>query len=841
MRIVYNEEFLFNQVDKERQKVYFERIKELADHLKDVEGPIPKNVIDYFKIKKMKGTNKIFKFYLNNQDGARCLFMYEEKDNEIFEDENGIILLRAVSHDEQGIIGKKLDNKFKLFEDYLILDKENNQDNTLSELELENELGKKYFKTIHYDSITLDDFINKMKDADKKGVFKLSNDQQKALNSQGPVFIRGSAGSGKTLVIVSRALKNAHNNINQAYFTFTEMLKDTAKNLYVEHENMRGIVGKTSFYSIHKYFLDELKLKEYSYFSFQKFKRWYESNKFSYRSDLNKIDIVLLWTEIRGLIKGYVGKDYYRISIINNITNILSNNEVTSLENQKIIKRVGNTFDKVLIIDSKRLYERYKGTRLHYFLINNDTKEILLDEESYINNLVDRYSPFTKAEKKTIYNFVKNEYQKYLNDNNLFDDNDLARLMINKINVQDIKIFDHMLIDEVQDLTEMQIIALIRLTHNVENVVMAGDISQVINPTFFEKGRTGLIFRNLFNVYLNNNVELKENYRNNENIVQVITKLLDIRQDKLGTYTDDIRETSVNLNKSEGLPIYINLTKKEILKQLHTWIGVPKVAIITANHEEKEKLMDLLNVENETNIYTVHEIKGQEFSKILCYNIATTHEKEWEQIMHGEIEKGGDLVSQYKYYFNLLYVAMTRGIVNLYYYEENKKLLLINQIIDLFEQIDINTLEALDVSVYDSQEGRLGQAEEYFNERDYRRAKTMYLRLNNREMVQISDAYYDLESGNIEEGLLKLIPFQDRMKEGLKYIDKEKYKFLYLIYSYNTNQISIEEVDNIVRNQSIINMAKKYREITSNYAYVLKNAIILMQDLKLYQISKGDL
>lgn len=52
MRIVYNEEYLFNQVDKERQKVYFERIKELADHLKDVEGPIPKNVIDYFKIKK---------------------------------------------------------------------------------------------------------------------------------------------------------------------------------------------------------------------------------------------------------------------------------------------------------------------------------------------------------------------------------------------------------------------------------------------------------------------------------------------------------------------------------------------------------------------------------------------------------------------------------------------------------------------------------------------------------------------------------------------------------------------------------------------------------------------
>lgn len=835
MRIIYNVEELFKNVNEDKQKIYFKRIKELADALKDITGPIPKKIIDFFKIKKMQGTSSIFKFYLNNKDGARCLFMYEEKDHEVFENENGLILLRAVNHEDQGIIGRRLDGNLKPFEDFLIL---NDDTQVAHEKLIIDELGKHYLKTIHHDAITLDNFITKMRNNDKRGIFKLSKDQIIALEAPGPLFIRGSAGSGKTLVIISKALKNAHSQITQAYFTYTDMLKDSAKELYLEHENMNGLVGETNFYSIHKYFLDELGLKEFNYFSFARFKTWYENEKFSYRPELSKFDLVQLWTEIRGLLKGYIGKDYYRISTVDGLDKIITSKEIIDLENRGILKRINNSTSRVNIIDSQSLFNQYQGTKLHDYLVSIDINEPVLDRFSYFDNIVERYSPFNRKEKEIIYKFVVSDYQKYLTENNYYDDNDLARLMIDKIKTGTTKKFDHMLIDEVQDLTEMQIISLIRLTNNINNITMAGDNSQVINPTFFEKGRTGLIFRNLFNEKLNNDVTLKENYRNNKNIVEVITKLLDVRQDKIGTYSEDIREVSVNLNKKDGLPIFVDLDDIEIITQLNTWVDVPKVAIITANQEEKQKLINILKVEGETNIYTVHEVKGQEFDKILCYNIESSHQKEWDQIMSGNLEKGSDLVTNYKYYFNLLYVAMTRGVVNLYFYESIKDSLLINEIINLFETIDTNTLEALDVSNYDSSDNRLKQAEKYFNERDYSRAKTMYMRLNNKRMVQLSDSYFELDSGDVEIGLLKLLDFEERMIDAIEYIDKDKYLLLYILYNYQTNKIDIKTVNQLVNNQSLINMTLKYKDKADNYYSLLSLSIKTMTDLKLYRISE---
>src|SRR5690554_3562158 len=316
--------------------------------------------------------------------------------------------------------------------------------------------------------------------------------------------------------------------------------------------------------------------------------------------------------------------------------------------------------------------------------------------------------------------------------------------------------------------------------------MMAGDISQVINPTFFQRGRTGLIFKNIFNSSLKENIVLYENYRNSENIVFVIQKLLQIRQNKLGKYSDDIYEKSVQLNKKEGLPIFINLSKEKVLKNIASWIDVPKVAIIVPDDETKNYLLKKFNVEGETNIYSVHEIKGQEFSKVLTYNIISNHYDKWEYIMSGNVDKGSDLVNQYRYYFNLLYVAITRGRENLFMFEDNKNCQIIKEIIHLFLTIDETTLDVLDVSDYDTTHSRLEQAQTYFNERDYLRAKTMYMRLNNKKMTEISSAYYNLEINNIEEALLELLPYEERLVDALGFIDKNKYLLLYGIYYHRT-------------------------------------------------------
>ena len=93
-------------------------------------GIISKSVIDQFKLKKDERYETIFKFYLGN-DGTRCLLKYESSDPQIFQSEAGIVLLRAVYHDDQSKYGKALDKKYINYEKYILLENDSIEGNDL--------------------------------------------------------------------------------------------------------------------------------------------------------------------------------------------------------------------------------------------------------------------------------------------------------------------------------------------------------------------------------------------------------------------------------------------------------------------------------------------------------------------------------------------------------------------------------------------------------------------------------------------------------------------------------------------------------------------------------------
>ena len=846
MRIMYNPNYLFNNVSVQDKKKYFKRISSLANDLENIEGNIPPHIINKYRMKKMRGTKSIFKFYLDNTSGARCIFKYEDNDTQIFNNEKGILLLRAVDHDEQGIIGRELDKEFFDLEMFLAFDEtygdsDNlfNDDKLLSIEQMENNIKEDFIATYSLDEFSsFIDVSDKMHEIDDRAIYRLSDNQLNALDLKGPVFLKGSAGSGKTLVEISKALKNAHFDSRQGYFTFTPLLKETASDLYKKYQKMDGIKGTVEFYVMKDYMLNELGLSDFNYFSFEMFNQWFNKEKFNVKYQwLNNIDVVLLWTEIRGLIKGFAGNNDYRILTSSKFNDLLKKEQINDLLNARIIERSEDSKSRYHIIDEIELYNRLAYSPLHDHLKANSTKLPLLDKYSYVDSLTERYSPFDKKTRGLILDFTKRYYQKHLEDNKLYDDNDLARMLIDKVNNNDVVKFDYILVDELQDLTEMQIIALSLLAKDKTNIMLAGDISQVINPTFFARGRTGLIYRNHFNLELNESVVLNENYRNSDNIVKVIQKLLEVRQDKLGTYSDDIKEVSVELDKKEGLPIFIDMKKDKMLDNLASWIDVPKVAVIVPSTKIKQELLNQYNEGEETNIYSVQEIKGQEFSKIITYNIVSNHKDIWDRIMKEKLDKGSDLISQYRYYFNLLYVAVTRGRENLFMYEENKNSLIMNEIINLFEIIDDTNLDVLDVSAYDTENIRKEQAQSYFNQRDYLRAKNMYLRLNNKTMSQISNAKHNLEIGNIEDALVELLAYEDHMRDALSYIDKEKHPLLYAVYSYEFNINTIYDLNDLLGDKSIIKLAFKYRNY-NNYEILLEKSLRLLSRIKTYRINQ---
>ena len=840
MRLYYNPELLFKEVDATKVQTYYKRILELCGAIDKAKSLTPE-IINQFKFKKMRGTDSIFKFYLNNQDASRCLVKYESRDDQIFDspDEPGLILLRAVSHDEQGQVARAIQNDpLNDFQQFLLKPDEEDQSIIGDESIVANNLGKQYLKqlTIHHDEVSVEKMLQEMSDTSHKAIYKLSENQLLSLYADGPVFLMGSAGSGKTLVEICKALKNAHQPIQQGYFTFTPLLRETAENLYKKYQSLKGITGTTEFHTIRNYFLDLLKIPDTKHFSFEKFLVWYKEKKKNPNKNFNfiwKTDPVELWTEIRGIIKGYLGHSVFRIQdFVNN--DYLSNQEVDDLIQRGILVRSKQNSQRYKISNPDALNDFIKWnskTKLRTHLDALMYQEAMLDEESYVSDMKEHYSAFNKDERKFIYDFVRKEYSHYLTQNDLYDDNDLARLVLIKIKTNQLSpMFDRLLIDEVQDLTEMQIFTLIHLCKNPSDIFMAGDVSQVINPTFFHKGRIGFIYQNHFSIDKVEVLQLNENYRNSHSIVKVLEELLRLRRATIGTYSYDIEEVATSLEKKEGLPVYVDIPSEELKDIMLYWVNVPSVAIIVPTLSIKQEISQYM-VENKrkittskidkvidiVNIYTVQEIKGQEFEKIISYNMASYYQDSWDEIMNQNVKKGTDDALQYRFYFNTFYVALTRARNNLYLYEQNKNLKIVDQLKPLFDEIKEAASEMMDVSSFDTIEKQIEQAETFFKAQDYDKAYRMYMKANNRKMARISTGFHLLTSGvekKVQTGFLFLYDSPEFDDQASRFARDEKYWLFKALIDMRHDALQEEDYLELAKGKNIASEVKKIMELT---------------------------
>lgn len=813
MRVIYNPNEFLKKFKLDQRQLYFNRIFEFIMDLKH-EKEITRNLIDKYKIKKITNTEEIYKYYLDNK-GMRLLFKYEPRDNQIFKTDSGIILLAVTNHDDQGKVGRYYDKKTLNFDKFIESDAYDEELSLISSQEFEEYLGHNYMKTLPFNFERFEEFYEKVVDDDAKAIYKLSEDQLVSLNSEGPLFLLGCAGSGKTLVEISKSLANANSKLKQAYFTFTPLLRDTAQNIYDKYKNCDGIVGTTEFFSLEEFFLKELKISPNQYFQFERFKNWFKKEGFlSKYKWTRKIDVVDLWSEIRGLVKGYIGNDFFRFKTLILNSKVIHEKGFDELIEKKILicePDMANTF---FINDSEKLNDRLpKLPKLSDHIRKIEFKEYqLLDEKSYVNHMNEKYTQYDKETRHEIYKFVEKHYQKHLNENKLYDDNDLARLLINKIDLNKGKKYDYLFVDELQDLSELQVFALAKLVHNPKNILMSGDVAQTINPTFFKRGRIGLIFKNRFNVSYKK-YELSENFRNSEQIVELVSKIIDIRIQKLGNDKDDIREKSTNLDRDDGLPFYLKTNRNHIETIMTTWLHIPKVAIIVSNEESKSHLRDVYNLRKteETNIYTVQEIKGQEFDKILTFNIISDFADEWKTIMNAEIDKKGDLVYKYRYYFNLLYVAITRGRKNLFFFEEKQDLEIIKEIIDYFDIVDKNYEQILNLEGYDTDENKLNQALEHFKNEDYERAKTFYLQLNDRKNAQICTAYSFIKKGEFKKGIIGLYINKNHWEKAFEYATTKDTLLLKVLLAVKLKNLNLDEIINVLGNNKIKDLLVEYK------------------------------
>ena len=198
-------------------------------------------------------------------------------------------------------------------------------------------------------------------------------------------------------------------------------------------------------------------------------------------------------------------------------------------------------------------------------------------------------------------------------------------------------------------------------------------------------------------------------------------------------------------------------------------------------------------------ILTIAEIKGLERDTILLYNIVSDNDEKWRLFESTyQNKKEADENSIYRYYFNLLYVGITRAKQNLFVIEDKNIITFSKFFQENFNcqsaQETINSLAKIISKIEYTQSEYLNRIEEFLNREQYDNA-----RLNAEKLTD------DIEK---ENALFKISVYENHVSKnqnreaGIRFwergmLDEAKKQFL-----LSKDKVLIDLIDAISQNDS---------------------------------------
>ena len=287
-------------------------------------------------------------------------------------------------------------------------------------------------------------------------------------------------------------------------------------------------------------------------------------------------------------------------------------------------------------------------------------------------------------------------YQKYLENNNLYDDNDLAYFVLLNIDkVLEDGSFKNIIVDEFQDMTERQVHTIVKLTNGGVAHIF-GDFEQTINPTFLQ-------MENVETIYMVNDINdyekqiLSSSFRYSQAICRELEALREKGKKLFGTedmsgYLPLVSNASKEFETGGNLLLNFN-KGKELLKDIAK-AKLQNIMYIVSDNAAKQELINDFKVQADK-VFTVSESKGREEDFVVVYKLCTSKAAEYEGIFSDDYQysRAGRI------FYNQLYVGITRCKVNFLEIEDDTKLghntiknltdliaVLLDENIDLFKE-----------------------------------------------------------------------------------------------------------------------------------------------------------
>jgi len=271
--------------------------------------------------------------------------------------------------------------------------------------------------------------------------------------------------------------------------------------------------------------------------------------------------------------------------------------------------------------------------------------------------------------------------------------------------------YDFIVVDEVQDLTNIQMQLILKSLRDPAGFILCGDSNQIVHPNFFSWSKIKSFFyrqdgsapqADLIRI-------LNTNYRNSPQVTEVANRVLKIKCARFGS-VDKESNYLVESNAHNTGEVILLQDEEGIRAELDRKTRQStRFAVIVMHPEDKATAKACFATPL---VFSVQEAKGLEYENIVLYNFTSKEEKRFREITrgveHGDLQQGltfartkdksDKSLEIYKFHINALYVAITRAVRNIYLIEKTTKQRLFD-LLDLRPSQDGLQLEKQDSSL----------------------------------------------------------------------------------------------------------------------------------------------
>jgi GTPase SAR1 family protein len=290
-----------------------------------------------------------------------------------------------------------------------------------------------------------------------------------------------------------------------------------------------------------------------------------------------------------------------------------------------------------------------------------------------------RQSIFSVDQRDKLYDLFE-KYRTWLSETKLYDLNLVAQEWQSLAAPR----YDFVVVDEVQDLTTVQLSLILKTLKKSGHFLLCGDSNQIVHPNFFSWGQVKSLFWN--DPKLAERQELRvlnANFRNGLEATRTANQLLKIKQQRFGSID---RESNFLVQAVGGDlgQVALMTDKDAVMRELDQKVRFStQFAVLVMRDEDKAEARKHFATPL---LFSIHEAKGLEYENIILYRFVSDHRAEFNEIVDGisknslvadtldyrrARDKGDKSLEVYKFFVNALYVALTRAIKNLFILESD--------------------------------------------------------------------------------------------------------------------------------------------------------------------------